>query len=69
MLVYCFRNEFTTCASNQMVDGFGALEFGLRLDILVKEILTCFLLSLSYSTGEITMFDCQDGIRKRKIIY
>lgn len=57
MLVGCLGNEwsssFTICACHQMADAFGDPEFGLKPDVLVKEILTFFLLSLSYSTGEI----------------
>ena len=49
-----------------MEDGIEDLEFDLRLDVLVKEILTCSLLSCSYSTDEKTMCDCQDRIHKTK---
>lgn len=71
MLICCFRNEwsfsFTTSACQQIKDGFGDLESGLRLDVLVKEReITCSLLSCSYSTNEITMCDHQEGILKIK---
>lgn len=49
-----------------MADGFVDLEFGLRIDVLVKEILTCSLLNLSYSIDENTMCDYQEEILKAK---